>query len=98
MGHLPDPTAGSIQSKQDLEIKSFLGTSKNAVLSQIWVALTVYLLLAYLKFLSRNEWSLTETLRLFQLNLLERRSLEGLLRPPPNLDHEMPIQLSFATA
>ncbi|MDY7093905.1 MAG: IS4 family transposase [Acidobacteriota bacterium] len=68
--------------KQNLKIKSFLGTSRNAVLSQIWVALSVYLLMAYLKFLGRAGWSLSQLLRLLQLNLFERRSLAGLLKPP----------------
>ncbi len=39
--------------KQNLRIKSFVGNSENAVLIQIYTALTVYLLLAYQKFLSR---------------------------------------------
>ena len=39
--------------KQNLKIKSFVGTSKNAVMTQIWIALCVYLLLAFLKFQSR---------------------------------------------
>ena len=37
--------------KQNLKIKSFLGTSRNAVLTQIWIAVCVYLLLSYIKFL-----------------------------------------------
>ena len=36
--------------KQNLKIKTFLGTSKNAVLTQVWIALCVYLLIAYLNF------------------------------------------------
>ena len=36
--------------KQNLKIKTFLGTSSNAVLTQVWIALIVYLLLAFLKF------------------------------------------------
>jgi putative transposase len=45
--------------KQNLRIKSFIGTSPNAVLSQIWVAMCVYLLLAFIKFSARlgNPWS-----------------------------------------
>ena len=39
--------------KQNLKIKTFLGTSENAVLTQIWIALCVYLVLAYLSFLSK---------------------------------------------
>ena len=36
--------------KQNLKIKSFIGTSKNAVLTQVWIALCMYLLLAFIKF------------------------------------------------
>ena len=46
--------------KQNLKIKSFLGTSPNAVKTQIWVAMCYYLLLAYLKFQSKYSYSLTE--------------------------------------
>ena len=51
--------------KQNLKIKSFLGTSENAVMTQIWVGLIHYLLMAYIKFLSRIPFSLSEmTLRI----------------------------------
>ena len=46
--------------KQNLKIKTFLGTSKNAVLSQIWVAMIYYLLLAYIKFQTKFKKSLLE--------------------------------------
>ena len=49
--------------KQNLRIKSFIGTSKNAVMSQVWVALIYYLLVAYLRFLSKSTMSLTEVNR-----------------------------------
>ena len=39
--------------KQNLKIKSFAGTSRNAVMTQIWIALCVHLLLAYIKFANR---------------------------------------------
>jgi len=52
--------------KQNLKIKSFLGTSKNAVMTQIWIAICVYLLLAYLKFSSQINRSLQQILRLLQ--------------------------------
>ena len=42
--------------KQNLKIKTFLGTSHNAVLTQIWIALCVYLLLAFLKFKANWEF------------------------------------------
>jgi len=68
--------------KQNLKIKTFLGTSENAVMTQIMAALCVYLLLAYLKFQSKISKSLQQILRLLQLNLFTRRSLLALLQPP----------------
>ena len=67
-------------SKQNLKVKSFLGASKNAVMTQIWVAMCVYLLLSYIKFLNHIQPSLQQMLRLLQLNLFERRDLLELLR------------------
>ena len=58
--------------KQNLRITSFLGTSRNAVLTQIWIAMCVHLILAYLKFSNRLKWGISEILRLLQLNLFER--------------------------
>lgn len=75
--------------KQNLKVKSFLGTSTNAVLSQLWVALISYLLVAYLTFLGKAGWSMSQVLRLLHLNLFHRRSLGELLRPP-NSDAEGP--------
>jgi hypothetical protein len=69
--------------KQNLKIKAFLGTSKNAVMTQIWIALCVYLMLAYLKYLSRIGRSLQQMIRLLQLNLFARRDLLELLRGDP---------------
>lgn len=68
--------------KQNLKIKAFLGTSENAVMTQIMAALCVYLLLAYMKFRSKISKSLQQILRLLQLNLFTRRSLLDLLQPP----------------
>ena len=68
--------------KQNLKVKTFLGTSKNAVLTQIWIALCVYLLLAFLKFKAKIDLSMQQMLRLLQLNLFERRNLLVLLKPP----------------
>jgi len=66
--------------KQNLKIKSFVGTSKNAVMTQIWIALCVYLLLAFIKFQSGLNKSMQQILRLLQLNLFEKRDLMALLR------------------
>ena len=74
--------------KQNLKIKSFVGTSKNAVMTQIWIALCMYLLLAFLKFQSKLTKSMQQILRLLQLNLFEKRDLMALLRgdlPPDRM-------------
>jgi len=67
--------------KQNLRIKSFVGNSENAVLIQIYTALTVYLLLKYQKFLSRLGRSVQQLFQLIQVNLLGAASLEELLNP-----------------
>jgi len=72
--------------KQNLKIKSFVGTSKNAVMTQIWIALCIYLLLAFLKFQSKLKKSMQQILRLLQLNLFEKRDLMALLRGDPPRD------------
>jgi len=69
--------------KQNLKVKTFLGTSRNAVLTQVWIALCVYLLLAFLKFKAKLHLSMQQMLRLLQLNLFERRDLQALFTPPP---------------
>lgn len=71
--------------KQNLKLKGFVGTSKNAVLTQIWAALCISLLLAYLKFVARIDLSLQQIVRLLRLNLFMPRDLLALLRnePPP---------------
>jgi len=69
--------------KQNLKIKSFIGTSKNAVMTQIWIALCMYLLLAFLKFQSKLRKSMQQIIRLLQLNLFEKRDLMALLRGDP---------------
>jgi hypothetical protein len=44
--------------KQNLKVKTFLGTSQNAVLTQLWIALCLYLLLSFFKFQAKLCWSL----------------------------------------
>ena len=65
--------------KQNLKIKSFLGTSKNAVLTQIWVAMCYYLLLSYIKYQTKYGYSLLELSRMIAEVVLERVSLIDLL-------------------
>ena len=69
--------------KQNLKIKSFVGTSKNAVMTQIWIALCVYLLIAFIKFHAKIKQSMQQILRLLQLNLFEKRDIMVLLSGDP---------------
>lgn len=68
--------------KQNLKIKSFLWTSKNAVLTQIWIAMIYYLLLCYLKFKTRMRSSLLEITRMIQEVIFERIALIHIINIP----------------
>lgn len=65
--------------KQHLKIKTFLGTSKNAVMTQIWVAMCYFLILAYIQFQTRFKNSLFHLQRLIQNTLLDRLCIIDLL-------------------
>lgn len=81
--------------KQNLKIHAFVGNSRNAVLSQIWVALCTYLLLSYLKFLSKTGWSVQRLMRVLQANLFSKKDLMALIRPSPPVERNSPPQLGF---
>lgn len=74
--------------KQNLKIKSFLGTCRNAVLTQIWIAMCMYLLLAFIKFCNKIKASLQQMIRVLGLNLFAKRDLIELIRghPPSELN------------
>lgn len=83
--------------KQNLKIKSFMGTSKNAVMTQIWIAMCVYLLIAYLKFISKAKRSMQQIVNLLQMNLFAKRSIHDLIHGRST--EKIPInpdQLTFA--
>jgi len=61
--------------KQNLRVKSFYGTSPNAVKTQIWIAMIVYLLLAILKERYNLKYSLSQLLHFLEVNLFERKLL-----------------------
>ena len=65
--------------KQNLKIKSFLGTSQNAVLTQIWVAMCYYLMLSYIKFQTKYRHSLQELTRMIASVVMEQRLLIDIL-------------------
>ncbi|MFC1562608.1 transposase [candidate division KSB1 bacterium] len=61
--------------KQNLKIKTFLGTSYNAVMTQIWVAMIYYLLLSFIKFQTKYTYSMQELARIIKELLMENVSL-----------------------
>ncbi len=69
--------------KQNLQIKAFVGLSKNAILTQIWIAMITYLLVAFARHSAREGWTVQRILRVIQINLFEKKSLKELLDPSP---------------
>jgi len=61
--------------KQNLRIKSFFGTSENAVKTQVWIAISVYVLVAIVKKEHKLDRSLNEILQILSLNLFEKTPL-----------------------
>jgi len=68
--------------KQNLKIKSFVGTSENALRIQIWTALLAMLLLKWLHHLSQAHWSLSNLATMLRLNLFTYRDLRRWLKDP----------------
>lgn len=65
--------------KQNLRIKSFYGTSENAVKTQIWIAVSVYLMVAIVKKQLRIKASLYTMLQIFSVSIFERTDINQLL-------------------
>jgi hypothetical protein len=75
--------------KQNLKIKTFVGTSANALKIQIWTALIAILILKFLQLRSRWGWHLSNLAALLRLNLFTHRNLwhwiDHPLEPPPTV-------------
>jgi len=69
--------------KQNLKIKTFLGTSRNAVLTQIWTAMIYYLLLAYIKYQTKYGYALLHFTRVIKEALFKRTDIIDLLNLSP---------------
>jgi IS4 transposase len=65
--------------KQHLRIKAFFGTSENAVKTQIWIAVAVYVLVAIVKKRFNLHASLYELLQILSLTLFEREPIDQVL-------------------
>ena len=68
--------------KQNLKVKTFVGTSENALRIQIWTALIAILLLKWLHHLSKARWSLSNLASMLRLNLFTYRDLNAWLDNP----------------
>jgi Domain of unknown function (DUF4372)/Transposase DDE domain len=68
--------------KQNLKVRSFVGTSRNALLIQIWTALIAMLLLKWLHHLSQAKWSFSNLASMLRLNLFTYRDLRRWLDHP----------------
>jgi hypothetical protein len=86
--------------KQNLKIKTFVGTSANAVKTQIWTALIAMLLFRYLQLCSRFRWSLANLVALLRMNLFTHRDLMAWLDEPytipPDPQNHPQASLAFA--
>ena len=75
--------------KQNLKVKTFVGTSENALRIQIWTAMLTLLLFKWLHFLSKARWSLSNLVSMLRLNLFTYRDLSDWINNPfgtPPLD------------
>lgn len=77
--------------KQNLRIKTFVGTSANAVMIQIWTALIALLLLKYLLFRSRFGWSLSNLIAMLRYNLFTYRNLWEWIDSPYEVPPLVPL-------
>jgi hypothetical protein len=68
--------------KQNLKIKTFVGTSANAVKIQIWTALIAMLILRFLQLRSQFNWSLSNLVALLRMNLFTHRDLWAWINKP----------------
>jgi hypothetical protein len=83
--------------KQNLKIKTFVGTSANAVKTQIWTALIAMLILRFLQLRAQFNWSLSNLVALLRMNLFTHRDLWDWINKPfeiPPVPYE-PDQLQF---
>ena len=77
--------------KQNLKIKTFVGTSANAVRTQIWIALIAMLLLRFLQQSSKFGWSLSNLVALLRMNLFTHRDLMAWLDHPYAAPPDPPV-------
>ena len=87
--------------KQLLKVKTFVGTTEKAVLTQIWTALIVMLLLRWLKLKARYGWSLSNLLAILRQQLFVYRDLftwldDPFTSPPAVIELDTQLALEFS--
>jgi hypothetical protein len=76
--------------KQHLRIKSFYGTSPNAVRTQVWISISVYVLVAILKKELNLDRSLSEILQILSITLFEKTSIFTVLNALGETEEKTP--------
>ena len=82
--------------KQNLKIKHFVGRSRNAILTQIWIAMIAYLLTSFTRFCAKAGWTVQRIMRVLQVSLFERKPLKQLLDPDPPIKQKSHPQMRMA--
>ncbi len=79
-----------------LKIKKFVGHSRNAVLTQIWIALIIYLLLAIARHSAKQGWTVARMMKVLQVNIFSRKTLKELLNPDKSRQKKSDPQMRIA--
>jgi hypothetical protein len=85
--------------KQHLRIKAFYGTGENAVKTQLWIAVSVYVLVAIVRKRLRLQVSLYQILQILSVTLFEKTPISRALQPsdPENIELDFANQLNLFT-
>ncbi len=81
-------------------MKTFIGTNENALLIQIWTAMIALVLIKWMHFTSKWNWSLANLASLTRMNLFTYRDLREWLddpfrSPPGETQHDLTYQMAF---
>ena len=82
--------------KQNLKVKTFVGTSENALYIQIWTALIAILLIKYLQLKSKFAWSLSNLVAFLRWNLFTYRDLWEWIDKPFDVLPLIPVSVQYS--
>lgn len=82
--------------KQNLSIKKLWGHSENAVKIHIWVAIITYLIVAYIKNISKSELTIYQIIEIFRISLFDKKLIKNLIvRDKDKIEIEQPNLFNF---